>query len=631
VVDRTLSVGISWICLVALVVLGGPASAASPGVVTVNGPATNRLIVPASAAQTIAPASGPDSSILVVDAVPQSEAFVRIDLRSVTGVITSARLRLHVSTVANAGSPVGGTVLTSDDAEWTGTTQWTARPVANGRLVSDLPAAVADTWVDIDVTRVVRTGEQVTFVLRSQSPDAARYDAVASGSAFAPRIELVVMPAMAERVVTVPAAADVTLDSARPTTVTGAEPRLVVSSSPVRAAVLRFDLSGVTSWSAPELRVHPSEPLAPGASVPLAITWISDGAWSEASTTWDSPPLLDATPVVRVGVVDSDGWVRFDLSGMVAPSALLSLELRAAGAGTGVALDSREQGLGPELRWRIGAVAAVDTPVRVWAVGDIACPGGEAVTSVACHMRSTSNLVVADPELAAFFALGDLQYPGGGLADFATGYGPSFGRVLARTLASPGNHEYVTAAAGYFAYFGTAAHPQSDGYYSADLGTTWHVVVLNSNCSAVSCSVGSPQELWLRADLAASTRPCTIAFWHHPRFSSGARVRLEDAVLPFWNDLAADGAELVLNGHEHQYERFAPQTPLGSPDPNGVREIIAGSGGRSLYVFGPLLPTTEFRVATFGALRLDLDELGYSWSFVDETGTVLDAGHGACH
>ncbi len=620
-----------WLALGVLALFGGFAAAGPIESVPVVGPATNHLVIVASAAQTIALATGPDPALLVVDGSPQSEAFVLVDLRAVSGVISVARLRLHVSAAANSASPVGGTVLSSDDAEWTAVTTWPARPLANGRLVGDLPPAVADTWVDIDVSRMVRAGERVTFVVRSTSADAARYDSVAGGDAVAPRVELAIAPAMAERILAVPASADVTIDSASPTPAAGADTTLVVSSSPQRAVVLRFDLTGVTAWSSPEMRIHLVDHLAAGAAIPLGIVWISDGTWTEASTTWDHPPQFDATTVARVGVVGSDGWLTYDLTGLIAPGAVVSLELRAVGGDSRVAFDSREQGRAPQLRGRIGNSIPADRPIRAWAVGDIACPGNESVTSEACHMRATSNLVVADASFDTFFALGDLQYPAGSQADFLTGYAPSFGRVLDRTVPSPGNHEYATpAASGYFAYFGAAAHPQSAGYYSVDLGSTWHVVVLNSNCSTVSCSVGSSQEMWLRADLAASTRPCTIAIWHHPRFSSGIRVRLEPSVLPFWDDLAVDGAELVLNGHEHQYERFAPQTPMGVSDSTGLREIVAGSGGRSLYVFGAPLPTSEFRTATFGALRLDLDELGYSWSFVDDNATVLDTGHGVC-
>ena len=227
--------------------------------------------------------------------------------------------------------------------------------------------------------------------------------------------------------------------------------------------------------------------------------------------------------------------------------------------------------------------------------------------------------------------LGDLQYENGELAGFQRSYDPSYGRVKSKTLPAPGNHEYNTAGAtGYYAYFGALAGDPTKGYYSTDIGTTWHVVALNSNCSFVACSAGSAQEQWLRADLAANTRPCVVAFWHHPRFSSGSHGN-DTTVAPFWDALQQFGAELVLGGHEHDYERFAPQLPGGAADANGIREIIVGTGGRSLGSFGTMKANSLVRISTFGVMKLTLGTSSYSWKFVDESGTTRDSGTGTCH
>jgi Calcineurin-like phosphoesterase len=259
----------------------------------------------------------------------------------------------------------------------------------------------------------------------------------------------------------------------------------------------------------------------------------------------------------------------------------------------------------------------------VAAAGDIAPDGAGG------HDVKTSDQVLAlDPD--AVLALGDEQYPDGGLADFQRHYDATWGRFKDRTRPAPGNHEYETrGASGYFDYFGAAARPDGASWYSFDLGG-WHLVSLDAN---VDHGTGSPQERWLRADLAASGRRCVLAYWHQPRFSSGVEHGDDESVGPFWRDLYAAKADLVLNGHEHQYERFAPQDPNGQADPRGIREIVVGTGGGSLYPFGHADPNSEVRDdAHYGVLALTLHADGYDWRFVSEDGAVVDAGGPvACH
>ena len=234
------------------------------------------------------------------------------------------------------------------------------------------------------------------------------------------------------------------------------------------------------------------------------------------------------------------------------------------------------------------------------------------------------------------FTLGDNAYPNGSTSDYANCYDGSWGRVKSRTMPSPGNHEYqTTGAAGYFGYFGAAAGDPSKGYYSYDLGA-WHIIVLNSNsaCTTISCSATSAQVTWLKADLAASTKSCTLAYWHHPRFNSGASHGNLAAVGPFWDALYAAGAEIVLNGHEHVYERFAPQTPNAVADPTtGIRQFTVGTGGAGLYSFGTIQPNSEVRNNnSMGVLTLTLKQAGYDWQFIPVAGaTFTDSGSGTCH
>jgi hypothetical protein len=231
------------------------------------------------------------------------------------------------------------------------------------------------------------------------------------------------------------------------------------------------------------------------------------------------------------------------------------------------------------------------------------------------------------------FTLGDNAYEKGTSAEFANCYGPTWGRHKARTMPSVGNHEYYTPdASGYFGYFGSAVGDPSKGYYSYDRGA-WHVVVLNGNCSKVTCAAGSPQETWLRADLAAHPSPCTLAYWHAPLYSSGEHGN-GTYVRPFWKALYQADADVVLNGHDHDYERFAPQDPFGVADPaRGIREFVVGTGGRSHYPFVTVQPNSEVRsTGTSGVLKLTLHQTSYDWEFVPVAGkTFTDSGTSGCH
>ncbi|HEY4411079.1 MAG TPA: metallophosphoesterase, partial [Acidimicrobiia bacterium] len=218
---------------------------------------------------------------------------------------------------------------------------------------------------------------------------------------------------------------------------------------------------------------------------------------------------------------------------------------------------------------------------------------------------------------------------------FSNCFGPTWGADKDRLRPAPGNHEYGTAnASGYFNYFGSAVGQPGQGWYSYNLGA-WHVVVLNSNCASVGgCNAGSAQEQWLKADLAASSSRCTVAIWHHPRFDSGTSHGNDTEVGPLWNDLYAGGAELVVNGHEHLYERFGPQRPDATADPTfGIREFIVGTGGNSLYQFGSPQPNSQVRNnTTNGVLKLTLRPVGYDFSFLPVAGrTFTDSGSGTCH
>src|SRR5215467_4514255 len=232
------------------------------------------------------------------------------------------------------------------------------------------------------------------------------------------------------------------------------------------------------------------------------------------------------------------------------------------------------------------------------------------------------------------FAAGDLAYPDGSKENFEC-YDKTWGRAKSRTRPSPGNHEFHAAGATpYFEYFGGAAGDPKTGYYSYDLGS-WHIIVLNSECKDVGgCEAGSAQERWLRADLSSHPVACTLAYWHKPLFSSGGAHGNDLTVKPLWDALYDANADVVINGHDHDYERFAPQTPDGAPDSvRGIREFVVGTGGKGLRPFKEPKPNSEVRdFAAFGVLKLTLKANGYDWQFLPEEGkTFTDSGTGACH
>ena len=295
------------------------------------------------------------------------------------------------------------------------------------------------------------------------------------------------------------------------------------------------------------------------------------------------------------------------------------------------------------------AIAAGPAPAAharvpvIAAAGDIACdPRVDAFSGglarFHCGQQATSNLILRG-RYRAVLALGDLQYTNGRLWKFRRSYGPTWGRFKPKTLPVIGNHEYGTRhARGYFSYFngrGDAygrAGRRPEGWYSLDLGR-WHLIVLNSNCEAVGCDPGSPQVEWLIDDLRMHPDRCVLAAYHHPRFSSG-RHEEDQNVGTLWRTLYRAGVDVVLNGHDHDYERFAPQDQRGHLDRrHGVAEFVVGTGGHSLFPFPRHLKRTSraHQDSTFGILRMKLGRGRYRWAYkAAPSGRTLDSGSRRC-
>ncbi len=259
---------------------------------------------------------------------------------------------------------------------------------------------------------------------------------------------------------------------------------------------------------------------------------------------------------------------------------------------------------------------------------------GDIASCASTGDEATADLL--DTLAGTVLTLGDNAYETGSPLEFSTCYDPTWGRHKSRTMPSVGNHEYGTpGASGYYGYFGAAAGDPSKGYYSYDLGT-WHVIALNSNCSAVGgCGGGSTQEQWLRDDLATHPAACTLAYWHHARFSSSAAHGSSTTYQALWQALYDYGADVVLVGHDHDYERFAPQTATGAADAAyGIREFVVGTGGKSHYGFDPVPePNSEVRDSTsYGVLQMTLQPAGYDFAFLPAAGSLFtDSGSGTCH
>ena len=264
-------------------------------------------------------------------------------------------------------------------------------------------------------------------------------------------------------------------------------------------------------------------------------------------------------------------------------------------------------------------------PVALIGAGDIASCSDDGDSATAALLAAIDGIV---------FTTGDNAYPDGAAEDYAECYEPTWGIARARTRPVPGNHEYDTGTAdAYRAYFGAQAVPQGTTWYSFTAGA-WLVVMLDSECDEIGgCGADSRQIAWLRDELTRTDRSCVMAIWHRPRFSSGYHGSHADSAV-FWDVLHEAGAEIVVNGHDHDYERFAPQNPAGTADPeHGIRQFVVGTGGADLRPFEDVIANSEVRDAeTHGVLRLTLSDGSYDWEFTPVAGgSFTDAGRGTCH
>ncbi len=400
---------------------------------------------------------------------------------------------------------------------------------------------------------------------------------------------------------------------------------------------LRFTVTGVTGTiQSARLRLYVTND---GSQNGPAV-YATDSSWAESTITWNNRPTHTGEAADNKDEIPPDAWMEYDVTSLVKGNGTYSFVL-AADSSDGVILSSRESAQPPQLVITLGsalasgptstpvlaptpASAPAQAPAPALPAGSVVFVGaGDIADCANKNAQLTAQLLATIP--GTVFTTGDNAYGEGTSTQYANCYDPTWGQFKDRTKPIPGNHEYMTAgASAYYQYFNNIPP-----YYAYDLGA-WRIYALNSE---IDVSTTSDQVKWLQADLAANPRKCVLAYWHEPRWSSGNHHGSNSAYETLWQILYNAGAELVLNGHEHNYERFTPMNATGQPDPQGMREFVIGTGGRDHYSFGNILPTSEVQNDTsYGVLKLILRPTGYDWQFIPVAGsTFTDSGSAECH
>jgi len=425
----------------------------------------------------------------------------------------------------------------------------------------------------------------------------------------------------------------------------GTSTRLVVTRRPASRAYLRFTLGSAPAQGfSATLRIYPLTSSKKG----LRLRRVTDSGWAERSLTYGSAPAADRA-VVRSGRLRAHRWKSINVTRLVNERGVLSVAMATSGRQRIVLASRENRKRAPRLIVRNPAGTTSVTPStspspaagpEPGAAPDPvpppppSPPASEAVIAAAGDIANSptsgdvSAKLLDTLNLDAVLTLGDNAYQSGTMSEFKSYYDPTWGRHNAKVKPAPGNHEYNSGGTGYFDYFGALAGPRGNGYYSFDIGG-WHLIALNSN---VARDAGSAQVAWLRNDLASHSTQCTLAYWHHPRWNIGTKG--DDASQAgLWDTLYDAGADVVLVGHDHNYQRYYRQNKTGArDDARGIRQFTVGTGGASHYGVSLKPPAEVVNADTFGVLKPTLRPGSYNWQFLPEAGkTFTDSGSESCH
>ena len=448
----------------------------------------------------------------------------------------------------------------------------------------------------------------------------------------------------------IPASEDTYINTGQPEEVNGLEDVMEIENDPpeLKQGLVRFEVAGVPEGETIDLVTLRLFVVADSDDA-ISINTVG-GDWNQAETTGaNAPPVGELVTTIPPGAAEGS-TVDIDLTSFVQGPGRYDFYLISPGDDS-AEYATIESGTNPPLlivdyaNPNAGAPAATPTTAVTGAASPVQLSGEPVVMAGAGDISDcgndgdtiTAGLIdglIAENAGTIVFTAGDNVYSDGTAEEFGSCYEETWGRFKDRTRPSPGNHDYnTTDASGYFGYFGQAAGTQGQGYYAYEAGG-WQVLALNSNCDEIGgCEEGSPQVQWLQEELASSDAQCTLAYWHHPLFSSGDHGG-DTSVQAIFQALYDDGAELVINGHDHNFERFAPQDPEGMHDPvSGIREFVAGTGGTGNRSIDVIAANSESRFTdAFGVLALSLYSDGYEWEFVSEDGSGFnDVGIEACH
>ena len=476
---------------------------------------------------------------------------------------------------------------------------------------------------------------------------------------------IVGVSATAASPLTVAPSADSYVDSTAITKNFGTSTQFRIDGSPVVRSYLRFDLGSLSgSATAATLQIYANSASSSG----FDVSRTDKSNWTETGLTFANAPAVGAT-IGTAGPFAAGTTTSVDVTSAVQTGTVVDFVLVEHGV-TAVSLASRESTHPPVLVLTLsgatptptgsatpkptatptatrtatpkptatptGTPTATPTATQTAGSGDpvLIGAGDICITSSISNANATAALITARPN-AVVFTAGDNSNETGSSANYTNCVAKSWGVFKSRIHPVPGNHDYMTSGAGpYYAFYGAAAGTAGKGYYSYNPSNNWHVVALNALCSEVGgCGVGSPEETWLKADLAANAGKHVIAIWHIPSFSSGGAHGNNSSYRSWWDDLYAAHADLVINGHDHDYERFALQSPSGAADPNGIREFVSGTGGAGQRSFGTIRANSQVRsTGTFGVLQLTLHAHSYDWQFLPVAGkTFTDSGTQATH